>query len=309
MPRCPWRRSPAGASTSGRTRPRPPTCRRRWRRCGPALRGARGRLHPDSARCAAAASPRRSGAGGSGTGCRRCAGRWCGGCWREHLDPLRAGPGDAGPLGGEAARRLAARLRRADLPAGRSASSPLLATLGAAGGGDAVPLDPQLRHPAALGLRPGAELHAADRRRLRGHPAPGAGAAAELVRAGAADPRRGPGRAAPGLAAGGLPRPHRGDPRRGSAGSTSSGRCREIADPAWTRSPASRRSAPPRRCRRTARAERRARVRAIFRADEPAAAPRVPAVLRREERRCCRRPMPPTSSGSPRSTRSILMRF
>ena len=42
--------------------------------------------------CAGAASPRRSGAGRPGTGCRRCAGRCCGGWWRATSTRCAPGP-------------------------------------------------------------------------------------------------------------------------------------------------------------------------------------------------------------------------
>ena len=95
--------------------------------------------------------------------------------------------------------------------------------------------------------------------------APGAGAAAELVRDGAPDPRRRTRDPAPGLAPGGLSRPRRGDPRRAlrpRRGRAAARRSRTRPGPARR---ISRRSRPPRRCRR--------------RCPKPSGAPQVRAIF------------------------------
>ena len=226
------------------------------------------------------------------------------GCWREHLDPLRAGPGNPGPLGGEADRRLAACLRRADLPAGSQRIVPLLATLGRRA---EVTLflsirsfDTQLPSAYVQELRympPIAGGFDNIRRRVLARPP----SWFELVRRIRA--------AAPGMplrvwrqedyrdnTAAILAARSAGWTARAAAGDRGSG-LDQVAR-------ASRRSAPPRRCRPTARARaagagagdlprrrRRRAARASSRSPTPSGG-------------CCRRPTPPTSSGSPRSTRS-----
>ena len=184
----------------------------------------------------------------------------------RHLDPLRAGPAtlvlsEEKLLGGSQhvfAEPIYPQVQR------------IIALLATLGGRADVTLflsirsfDTQLPSAYVQEL----QLHAADRRRVRHHQAPGARAAAELVRAGAADPRRRPGGPAPGLAAGGLPRHTAAilagsdglDDARAAAGDRGPG-----LDPL---AGASRRSGPPRRCRRCPSAERRERVAGDLRRD------------------------------------------
>ena len=192
----------------------------------------------------------------------RCAGRWRGGSWRRSSRSGSAADvvvfSEEKLLGGP--QHV---FSRADLPAGASGSA-ALSPASAPGGRDALPVDPQLRRPAALGLRQELKVDAADRRRLRRHPGTGGRASR---------------RAGSSWCAGSAPRPracrsgyggrrtiaaNRGDPRE-ALRPRPVGPLPEIADPAWTRSPLGggdrgRRGAAG----VDALAERRARVRAIF---------------------------------------------
>ena len=241
------------------------------------------------------------GRSGCGTGCRRCAGRWCGGCWRGTSTRCAPGPptlvlseekliGGSQHVFSEPIYPRCSASWRCSPPSARRAEVTLFL------------VDPQLRHPAPLGLRPGAEVHAADRRRLR-RPS-GARVLArppswfELVRRIRA--------AAPGMPL----RVWRQEDYRGHAAAILAGLCGlddvgplpEVADPAWTRSPdlAAIRAAEALPAAMPE-PERRARVRAIFARRRPgdgrAASSRSPP----RSGACCRRPTPPTSSGSPAS--------
>ena len=175
----------------------------------------------------------------------------------------------------------------------------------AAGRARALPVDPQLRHAAALGLCRDAEARPRAAGRLRGGPGAAARRAAELVRPRRPDPRRGAGGAA--AASGGrrttAPTPRRSWRRSAAA---RSGCCRRSPTRPGPARPRPTAIARPRRCRPDLpRAERSRRVRELFAGPATATASgRSPPPSGAAARRLRGRPRP-HRPGLP----DVLMRF
>ena len=251
---------------------------------------ARGVDFIPTTRCArAAASPRRSGAAAAD---RPAAARRAG-AMRDAIEATRrAAPGRPrrrGLLRGEDPRRARSTSSRALLPAGGQRIG-RLASLGARAELTALPVDPQLRHAAALGLCRGAEACAAAAGRLRGDPGAGARRPPSWFDLVARIRAAAPGRAAPDLAAGGLPRPRPGD-HGGALRLARSGRCPRSPTRPGPARPRRRRSRPPRRCPRALRTPSGWRGCArSYAAVEPGGGP-LPALRRGASGSGCRPPM------------------
>ena len=239
--RCPSRPVTPGASTSARTRPRPPTSRRPWRCPAASSSGAASTSSPTPLvrqqrprRGALAAAADRPAADPARRPCAAAS-------MAAQLDPLRAGP-DVVVLSEENILGVPQQIFAEPFYPQVAADRAALASLGRRAERAALPVDPQLRHAAALGLCRGAEAccrrsPAASRRSGRGCSRGRRAGSTSCARIRAAAP--------------GVPlRIWRQEDYRANAAAIMAALCGlaplgplpEISDPAWTRSPASRRS-------------------------------------------------------------------